>query len=382
MKRTSKVVSIILSVFMLMQTVVCMAAEGASESIECPSAVKVCYDLGIMPDVYENADKIVTYDEFMNIYYSFIGDNCKVDKKSDNITLEQICKAFCKYGIPDDSLYDNAVIGASKAGYLDGVYLYRDREVNITYAQLARIIYNVLTGTKLEIAGWNEYGPDLSTAEEVRNGALYDYGYVKYEGDVIVSGDTATINGWLYDWENYDGIDVKDVVLSIADKDLTSGNNYELFVKDDTIVSAISLDNIKNEKVSKDMTPAAAPTTVISLKIGDVNATVNGKSVVNDVAPIVANGRTMLPIRFVAEALGATVTWVPDLKTVMVSTPETDIYIAIGNNFATVNREKIELDSPAFVENDRTYLPLRFIAENLGADVQWDGAAQTVTITK
>ena len=362
-------------------------AVSATGEIECPSAVKVCYDLGIMPDVYENADKIVTYDEFMNIYYSFTGDTCRIDKKSDNITLEQICKAFCQYGIPDDSLYDEAVIGASKAGYLDGVHIYRDREVNITYAQLARIIYNVLTGIKLEITVYNAYGPDPSSVATVKNGALYDYGYVKYKGDVIVSGDTATINGWLYDWKNYDGIAVKDVVLSIADKDLTSGSDYELFVKDDTIVSAISLANLKNEKVSKDMTPP----TVITLTIGDVNATVNGKSVVNDVAPMVINDRTMLPIRFIAEALGATVGWDEGSQKVSVKSTNAHISIKIGEKSAEVAVKKtpdympiesVKLDSPAFIENDRTYLPLRFVAENLGAEVQWDGATQTITITK
>ena len=386
MKRTNKVISIILSVLMLMQTAVCMAAEGASESIESPSAVKVCYDLGIMPNVYENADKIVTYDEFMNIYTSITGDTCKVDKNGDNITVEQICKAFYQYAIPDDRLTKtDAMSVAVSAGYLDGVGLYR--EANITYAQLARIIYNFLTGIKWEITAYDGYGPDLSSVAKVKNGALYEYGYVKYKGNVTVSGDTATVSGQLYDWKNYDGIDVKDVVLNIADKDLTSGSNYELFVKDDTIVSAISIDNLKNETVSKDMTPS----TVITLTIGDVNATVNGENIANDVAPIVVNDRTMLPVRFVAEALGATVSWDERNQKVLVKSTNAHISIKIGEKSAEVAVqitpdympiETVELDSPAFVENDRTYLPLRFIAENLGADVQWDDATQTITITK
>lgn len=47
-----------------------------------------------------------------------------------------------------------------------------------------------------------------------------------------------------------------------------------------------------------------------------------------------------------------------------------------------MNNEEVTLDSPAFIENDRTYTPLRFIAEKLGADVDWNGETQEVTITK
>ena len=66
----------------------------------------------------------------------------------------------------------------------------------------------------------------------------------------------------------------------------------------------------------------------------------------------------------------------------MISADGIEISLVIGENFATVNGEKIELDSPSFVENDRTFLPLRFVSENLGANVLWNGKTQTVIITK
>ena len=132
------------------------------------------------------------------------------------------------------------------------------------------------------------------------------------------------------------------------------------------------------------------PPTVIKLTIGDVNATVDGKNVTNDVAPIVVNDRTMLPIRFVAEALGASVSWFERTKTVSIQSKDVDISLTIGGKSAEVTDRKsyrwktetVELDSPSFIENGRTYLPLRFVAEKLGADVQWDGATQTITIIK
>ena len=80
----------------------------------------------------------------------------------------------------------------------------------------------------------------------------------------------------------------------------------------------------------------------------------------------------MLPARFVAENLGAKVLWDEDIT----------ILITIGADAAIVNGEEIKLDSPAFIENDRTYTPVRFIAEQLGTSVEWNEEAKTVTITK
>ena len=58
------------------------------------------------------------------------------------------------------------------------------------------------------------------------------------------------------------------------------------------------------------------------------------------------------------------------------------IKIYIDSDTAYVNNEKIPLDSPAFIENDRTYTPVRFIAEQLGARVEWNESEQKVIITK
>ena len=119
---------------------------------------------------------------------------------------------------------------------------------------------------------------------------------------------------------------------------------------------------------------------VIILTIDSVIAWVFDEYVVNDVAPVIRNERTMLPARFVAEALGGVVTWDEVNQKVTIVKGEDTIEIFIGEPFAVVNGEPVELDSPAFIENDRTYLPIRFIAENMGATVTWDGVAKTVTI--
>lgn len=89
----------------------------------------------------------------------------------------------------------------------------------------------------------------------------------------------------------------------------------------------------------------------------------------------------MLPIRVVAETLGAKVDWSEGDQSVTIAKDDLEIVIYIGQGFALVNNVPVELDAAAFIENDRTYMPLRFVAEHLGANVIWDGNAKTVTIT-
>lgn len=129
-------------------------------------------------------------------------------------------------------------------------------------------------------------------------------------------------------------------------------------------------------------TSSDAASCTLILTIGEKAALLNGKSVENDVAPIIRENRTMLPARFVAESLGAEVFWDAEKQQVTVKKDGTLILLEIGKAEATVNGETKTLDSPAFIESDRTYTPVRFIAEALGASVAWDEATRRVTIIK
>ena len=125
----------------------------------------------------------------------------------------------------------------------------------------------------------------------------------------------------------------------------------------------------------------------IVLTIDEHDALVYGTTKTNAVAPKVVNDRTMLPARFIAENLGATVEWDGEKQLVTITgknekQEDVTILITIGSDYAKVNGEDVKLDSPAFVENDRTYTPIRFISENLGATVEWNETEQTVTIQR
>jgi len=105
-----------------------------------------------------------------------------------------------------------------------------------------------------------------------------------------------------------------------------------------------------------------------------------------DSPPIIKNGRTLLPIRPVVGALGGSVSWDGNEKKVTVILGSTTIELWIGKNTARVNGVSKPIDSsnskvvPEII-NGRTMLPLRFVTENLGCQLQWDPNTKTITIT-
>ena len=122
--------------------------------------------------------------------------------------------------------------------------------------------------------------------------------------------------------------------------------------------------------------------TLIVLTINGKQAIVNDETITNDVAPLIVNSRTYTPARFVAESLGAKVVWSPSARTVTIMKDDINIVLAIDSNVAYVNGQKVQMDASAFIADGRTYTPARFVAENLGASVEWDEEARTVTIVK
>lgn len=99
-----------------------------------------------------------------------------------------------------------------------------------------------------------------------------------------------------------------------------------------------------------------------------------------DVAPVLQQNRTLVPLRGIFEALGAQVEWNGQEKSVSATKGDLAIWLQIGNTQAKKNGQNVQLDVPASLLNNRTMVPLRFVGEALGAEVNWDGATRTVRI--
>ena len=119
----------------------------------------------------------------------------------------------------------------------------------------------------------------------------------------------------------------------------------------------------------------------IVLKVGERKATVFGKEEYSDVSPVIMNNRTMLPARFVAENLGADVLWNENERKVTITHNSKTIELFVDSDVAWVNGERVIIDSPAFIEKSRVYTPVRFIAESLEAGVEWNADTSEVVIS-
>ncbi|MFZ5651035.1 MAG: stalk domain-containing protein [Bacillota bacterium] len=112
----------------------------------------------------------------------------------------------------------------------------------------------------------------------------------------------------------------------------------------------------------------------------EVKVLLNGQELSMDVKPVIENGRTLAPLRAIFEALGAKVDWDDKTGTVTAVRDSTSIKLVIDSATALKNDEEVKLDVPAKIYNGRTLVPLRFVSEALGARVDWDEANREVLI--
>ncbi len=117
------------------------------------------------------------------------------------------------------------------------------------------------------------------------------------------------------------------------------------------------------------------PKTQLLLKIGSKNLYVNGVRKLMDVPPFIMWNRTLLPIRHIIEALHGSIEWNPEHRTVNIQISGAEISLKIGSNIATVNDKEVQIDKNpsvmAIIKNNRTYIPLRFVIEQIGGKVTW-----------
>ena len=134
----------------------------------------------------------------------------------------------------------------------------------------------------------------------------------------------------------------------------------------------VSVDATFVQKDAADDNSAAEKSKVIKLQIGSRIVNVDNEAVIYDTAPVIRNDRTLVPIRIVTETLGGKVDWNGVTKEV---TLHKEIKMTVGKTLEKYGVAPVIIDG-------RTFVPVRFVADELGATVAWDDATKTVTITK
>lgn len=118
----------------------------------------------------------------------------------------------------------------------------------------------------------------------------------------------------------------------------------------------------------------------ITYKAPPVTLKLNGEVIESDVPPVILDGRTLVPVRVISESTGARVDWNGEKYEVTVTTADKVIKLKINSNEMLVNGERLTLDVPAKLINDRTMVPVRAITESLGLVVGWDASTYTVLL--
>jgi plastocyanin/uncharacterized protein YegJ (DUF2314 family) len=111
-----------------------------------------------------------------------------------------------------------------------------------------------------------------------------------------------------------------------------------------------------------------------------INVTLDGKDLSLGQQPVIQNGRTLVPYRAIGEKLGASVSYDGATKSVTVTKGSNVYVLTLGSKVATINGVEVGLDVPAQLMNNSTFVPLRFLSENLGIGVGYEGASKTVSL--
>ena len=124
----------------------------------------------------------------------------------------------------------------------------------------------------------------------------------------------------------------------------------------------------------------ASNTVPVFAELPDISVKIDGKTIEFDVPPMIISDRTMVPMRKIFEEFGYVVDWNGDEQFV-IADGLNSVYMKIGESTMKVDGEEIQMDTPPQIVDGRTLIPLRALAESIGCYVDWDGETRTVDIS-
>lgn len=251
-----------------------------------------------------------------------------------------------------------------------------DDDDNITYGSVRTFTTDENSGSdvKVDTKSASEIGPDYATL----NGAITDdngldiqeFGfYYGTDKDEVADGEDGSSKV-----QEADGVE-RDFYLDL--KDLNAGKTY--------YYRAYAID--ENDDIAygivKSFTLNKTETNPSVFTFGSNNYILRGLPQTMDVAPYAKDGRTYLPVRFVAYTMGLTdanIVWIQETRTVILTKDSTKVILMLGNRTMFSNGTPILMDTTPEAINGRTCLPIAWVASAFGYTATWDPTARTVTI--
>ena len=239
--------------------------------------------------------------------------------------------------------------------------------------------YLSITPGKFNLVLTTNKGENINKEINIADPSKYSKFSIDTKSKIIKKGMTLDINA--KGEYNNRKIKISPRVINYSFEDMTANvdpNNFKINI----------LDYGRNPKIiaklgNKTSTIALydESTRLIKMKINDVNYSINGESKKMDAKPFIKNNRTLVPLRFVVEALGGEVNWDGENRLVRVNSNGKNIELKIDSPIIKIDGKDVKIDQAAIIKGDRTYVPIRFIAENLDMVVNYINESREIEIS-
>ena len=239
--------------------------------------------------------------------------------------------------------------------------------------------YLSITPGKFNLVLTTNKGENINKEINIADPSKYSKFTIDTKSKIIKKGMTLDINA--KGEYNNRKIKISPRVINYSFEDMTANvdpNNFKINI----------LDYGRNPKIiaklgNKTSTIALydESTRLIKMKINDVNYSINGESKKMDAKPFIKNNRTLVPLRFVVEALGGEVNWDGENRLVSVNSNGKNIELKIDSPIIKIDGKDVKIDQAAIIKRDRTYVPIRFIAENLDMVVNYINESREIEIS-
>lgn len=290
------------------------------------------------------------------------------------VTASAAAKSEVKIGMRDQAAADITITEAKAEALIQGKTLEVVLAKNVLWSKKPTVkvtagnleIDNVKTND--ETLSFKITGESTTASTITISGVLYTVDRTVPEGDITVKVKGTAI----------DEVNDLDELPAAGDRDFYDVADFE----DDGLFP--DYDYAAKFSNATCVTPAPGQVMGVAIfKIGQASYNLNGVDVAMDVAPYIKDGRTMLPVRFVANAVGVSdnnIIWDAVSKTVTIIKGDRVIQMTVGSKTMLLNGAAIVMDVAPEIVSGRTMIPLRFAGQALGAEILWDAATQTVTV--
>ena len=300
------------------------------------------------------------------------------------------------YNIPENkTIFDDPSIDIKE------IQTYYNKYFTVSKENGTSALYTKSGGILCDFGKWDTIIP-LSTSNNIIVSAGNKYGLADYEGNVILpleNINASTLSNGKYivfSKDKYTDLIINPTSLNSysysSNNDFYAGYKYhkiENIILDDKFNIVYSDNSINyhggdklvdNGIIKQKISGSSSYNGYLIFEDSGVKVNLDCSRLEFDVLPVIQNGRTLVPMRAIFEALGADVEWNGETKTITATNSDVTIKMQIGNNTLTKNGVRTQMDVCPQLVDGRTMVPVRAVSDSFNVTVDWDSYTQTVSL--